>query len=635
MSAFAALYYLDGRPLEPATLESMLRPLKRRGPHGDGIWTGDAVGLGHSALLTTPEAHTEQQPLTRGSLRITADVRLDNRAELLTELGGDPTRGDAALILDAYRKWETECASRLLGDFAFFVWDADERRGFGARDHLGVKPFYYHRQAGKIFACGSDPAAILAVPDVPRVVNESRVADYLVPIMEGSDKTSTFYRDIFRLPPAHSLVVTRERIQISRYWQVDSTKELRLSSDEEYTDAFREIFTAAVSSRMRSAGTVGIMLSGGLDSCAVAGVARASSNTAAGLTTYSCLKRNADDCPETEYVSAMLAGDETSHRILFDDQLDGASALLEEHLNTADDLFDFADIPLLAYQAAQKDGVQVMLDGVDGDVVAAANALYLIEFSRQGHYGRFLSSIPQYARYYGLTPLQQAALLWQQGIKPLVKERLPASLVARRETRQTENNDLDWNGGLLQDSLIGQEFAEQVGLREKLSTITGDTRWGQRTFRENDALTLSAPIIQAALERYDRLAASRSIESRHPFFDKRVVEFCLSLPLEIKQADGWAKAVVRRATAGLVPDLIRWRRHSASNLNMHFFAEWIKPHAPAMADQVRSGLKEITPYVNHAKLSDALTGVPVVASQPESLWKIYQALRLLLWLRRN
>lgn len=635
MSAFAALCYLDGRPVEPATLMRMLAPLKRRGPHGDCISTDAEVGLGHSLLHTTPESVTEGQPLTQGGLTITADVRLDNRGELLAELGGDPVRGDAALILDAYRKWGTDCPSRLLGDFAFFVWDGNEQRGFGARDHLGARPFYYHRQPGKIFACASDPAAILAAPDVQRIVHESRIADYLVPILEGSDKTSTFYRDIFRLPPAHTLVITREQMRVSSYWQVDPTTKLHLRTDEEYTEAFREVFTSAVSSRLRSAGPVGIMLSGGLDSCAVAGVARAYDTSAVNLRTYSCLQRDPHGCPETEYVRAMLAGSPVAHQIRFDDELNGASSLLEEHLNTADDLFDFADIPLLVYGAAEQDGVQVMLDGVDGDVVAAANALYLIEYSRHSQVGRFLAGVPQYARYYGLTPLQQAALVWQQGIKPVIKERLPESWIARRRTWKHSGNELDRGDSLLHDSLISHEFADRIGLTEKLTTITGDTRWGQRAFRENDALTLGAPIIAAALERYDRLAASRSLEARHPFFDKRVVEFCLSLPLAIKQAGGWAKAVVRHATVGLVPDLIRWRRHSAANLNLHFFAEWIKPNAPAMADQVRSGLKEIAPYVNHAKLRDDLAGDPAVASQPESLWRIYQALRLLLWLRRN
>lgn len=635
MSAIAGIFYLDGRPAEPLTVESMLRPLERRGPDANGIQSEGPVGLGHAHLRTTPESFSETQPLTDQNLTITADVRLDNRKELLAILGGDPSLGDAGLLVKAYRKWGAECVSHLLGDFAFFIWDAQTQTGFAARDHFGVRPFYYHRQARRFFAFASDPAAVLTLPEVPRIVNESRIADYLVPILEGSDKTSTFYRDIFRLPPAHRLTITANSISIFKYWATDAATELQLSTDAEYSEAFRDIFTAAVADRLRSAGTVGVMLSGGLDSCAVGGVAYASSSNHAGLRAYSCLGRDADACPETEYVDALLGHCPLEHRIMYDDELHGTDALLDEHFGSSSDLFDFADIPLIVYQAAERDGVHVMLDGVDGDVVAAANALYLTEYSRHGLSRKFLRGVPQYAQYYGLSPLQGLALVWNQGVKPVIKDRLPAKVISRREQQQTRTGQLDWNSGFLRDSLINHEFAARIGLGEKLVTITGDTRWGQRESRENDAVTLNGPIIAAALERYDRLAASRSIEARHPFFDKRVVEFCLSLPLSVKQAGGWAKSIVRDATKGTLPEQIRWRRHSPSNLNMQFFSALMRSREAALRETLRSGLKEIAPYVNHGTLSDALAEGSVVASQPESLWKLYQALRLLFWLRRN
>lgn len=635
MSAIAGIFYLDGRPVAPLTVENMLRPLERRGPDGNGFQTQGSVGLGHAHLRTTPESFNETQPLTDQNLTITADVRLDNRRELLAILGGDPALGDAELALKAYRKWGAECASHLLGDFAFFVWDAETQTGFAARDHLGVKPFYYLRQAGRLFAFASDPAAIRPIPEIPNAINESRIADYLVPILEGSDKTSTFYRDIFRLPPAHRLTITANSIRVSKYWTTDAATELKLNSEAEYSEAFRDTFTAAVADRLRSASTVGVMLSGGLDSCAVAGVAYASLANRAGLRTYSCLGRDAEACPETEYVDALLGHCPLEHRVIYDDELYGSDALLDEHFGSSSDLFDFADIPSIVYQAAERDGVHVMLDGVDGDVVAAANALYLMEYSRQGQSRNFLRGVPQYAQYYGLSSLQELALVWNQGVKPLIKDRLPAKVISRRQQQQTRTGRLDWNSGFLRDSLIGHEFAARIGLDEKLITITGDTRWGQRKSRENDAVTLNGPIITAALERYDRLAASRSIEARHPFFDKRVVEFCLSLPLSVKQAGGWGKSIVRHATKGTLPEQIRWRRHSPSNLNMQFFSALMRSREAEMKETLRSGLKEIAPYVNHGTLSDALAEGSAVASQPESLWKLYQALRLLIWLRRN
>lgn len=638
MSAFAGIYYLDGRLAEPSRFEAMLRPMERRGPDGIQVWTGGPVGLGHGELYTTPESLHEKQPhlVENGRWAIVADLRLDNRAVLLTQLGADASSSDAALALSAYRKWGPACAEHLLGDFAFAIWDRATRTIFGARDHLGLKPFYYHRQAGRSFVFGSDPSALLTVTDVPRQINEARIADYLVPELEGSDKTSTFYREIFRLPPAHTISVSPTEIQVRAYWALDAAKELRLDREEDYSEAFREIFAEAVNCRLRSAGPVGAMLSGGLDSAAVVGFA--SHRGSPELKTYSCLRRDASRCCETQFVNAVVRSSKVEATSIYDDEVGQLDQLVEDHFAAGTDLFDFADIPLIAYDRASRDGIRVMLDGVDGDVVTAANAIYLTEVARKGNTRAFLSAASGYADYYGLSRASAAGLIWEQGIKPKVKARLPES--AREGWRQLRGQTgaagpLHWNGAILGASLIDLEFAERIGLAEKLSTLNGDTRWGDRSSRENDAQTLNAPFVTAAIERYDRLAASRSIEARHPFFDKRVVEFCLALPLEIKQSGGWAKMIVRRAAERLVPDEIRWRRHSQANLNQHFFVSLMGPGREQMVSIVRNGLKELSGYVNHSKLSEALAENSVGASHPHSLWNVYQALRLLVWLRRQ
>jgi asparagine synthase (glutamine-hydrolysing) len=638
MSGFAGIVYLDGRPVVPAVVEEMVRPLARRGPHGSNVWTNSSAGLGHAALHATPETLHEQQPLVdpTGRWVITADLRIDNRDELIDALDlNEPAITDAQLALDAYRKWGSACVDHLLGDFALVIWDRTERTLFGARDHLGIKPFYYHHQHGRMFVCGSDPDALLAVPEVPRRINESRIADFLVPALEGSDKTSTFYQEIFRLPAAHYITVSPVEMRIRNYWAPDPARELRFARDEEYTEAFREIFGGAVRNRMRSDGPVAVMLSGGLDSAAVAGFAAESEPT--GLKTYSCLLRDAGECVETPYVHAMtdhLAGEA---KFIFDDELDGLSALVDDHFNRSNDLFDFADIPLVVYDGAKDDGVHVVLDGVDGDVVAAANALYLTEYARAGHARGFVAATSGYANYYGFTRRATVGLWWEQGVKPLIRPRLPDAWREqwRKGRSPGEGDNLHWDHELLKDSLIGHEFAEQIGLAEKLITVTGDTEWGDRPFRENDAITLNAPIISAALERYDRTAASRSIEARHPFFDKRVVEFCLALPLAIKEQGGWAKSIVRRASAGLIPDEILWRRHANSNLNTEIFVRLMNSRRDQMVETIRTGLKEISGHVNHACLSEALDAVSAGTTRSDPVWKVYQAIRLLYWLRRN
>jgi asparagine synthase (glutamine-hydrolysing) len=177
LSAIAGLVRLDDQPVDPAEPAAMRARLAHRGPDGGGDWHGGPAGLTHCLLRVTPESLSEQQPLASSERIITADARLDNRAELCAALGRpDAGQPDAALILAAYERWGAACAEHLLGDYAFAIWDSAERTLFCARDYIGFKPFYYH--AGPhLFAFATELKALFALPDVPRRLNEVRVAD--------------------------------------------------------------------------------------------------------------------------------------------------------------------------------------------------------------------------------------------------------------------------------------------------------------------------------------------------------------------------------------------------------------------------------------------------------------------------
>src|SRR5262249_8962588 len=146
-----------------------------------------------------------------GRLAITADARIDNREELIAalELTGRPSEAiaDSRLILAAYERWAERCPERLLGDFDFAIWDGRRPAFVCARHTFAVRPFYYFR-SNRLFAFASEIKALLCLSQVPRRLNEVKVADYLAPGPE--DETLTFYQEIFRLPPGHSLAVSRD-----------------------------------------------------------------------------------------------------------------------------------------------------------------------------------------------------------------------------------------------------------------------------------------------------------------------------------------------------------------------------------------------------------------------------------------
>ena len=312
MSGIAGFYHLDGRPADRADLGQMIASMAHRGPDGQRVWCIGPIGLGHLQLRTTPESLGENQPFIdhRLNLAITADLRIDNRNELIAKLGLTQNTGsqlsDSQLVLAAYAAWEEDCPNKLLGDFAFVIWDGRRKEFFCARDHFGVKPLYYY-SSEKVFAFASEIKALFQLAEVPRRLNELRIADHLAGVF--ADKESTFYRGILRLPPGRCLRVGRERTKAFSYWSLDPSAEIRLSSDKEYALAFREIFEEAVRCRLRSAFPAGAMLSGGLDSSSITCVARRLLNATSPdqLSTFSTVFDEVTQCDERRYIDSVLA----------------------------------------------------------------------------------------------------------------------------------------------------------------------------------------------------------------------------------------------------------------------------------------------------------------------------------------
>ena len=198
MSGICGLFSLDKAPVAEDDIQAMSAMLGRRGPDRTGVYCDGSIALAHMLLATTPESGFEQQPLEHreSGCVVSADVRLDNRTELLGKLGlhaRQSTIGDAELLLLAYLEWGEQCLAHVLGDFAFAVWDPRQKSLFCARDHFGMRPLYYHEQPGKHFFFASEPRAILVLPQVPYRLNRGRIADFLVPSLQWIDYTSTFF----------------------------------------------------------------------------------------------------------------------------------------------------------------------------------------------------------------------------------------------------------------------------------------------------------------------------------------------------------------------------------------------------------------------------------------------------------
>src|SRR5258708_4301783 len=181
MSGIVGIVNLDGAPVESRLLKAMTDHLAVRGPDAQSMWIDGNVGFGHAMLRTTWESEREHQPFSLdGQIWITADARIDDRENLVEKLvakGQEVTSAapDVELILHAYHAWGEQCVEHLLGDFAFAIWDGHLRRVFCARDHLGIRPFYYFL-SGKTFVFSNTLNCVRRHPDVTAKLNELAVS---------------------------------------------------------------------------------------------------------------------------------------------------------------------------------------------------------------------------------------------------------------------------------------------------------------------------------------------------------------------------------------------------------------------------------------------------------------------------
>jgi asparagine synthase (glutamine-hydrolysing) len=553
VSGIVGMFWRDGRPVDNSALARMLQAMHYRGPDGSTTWSEGALGLGHLMLRSTPESREEKLPKSNMTNRliITADARIDNRDELLAGLavttGGRQAVDDSDLILLAHQRWGEGAPEKLIGDFAYCIWDRFEKALFCCRDAFGVRPLYYYLSE-KIFAFASEIRPLMELDEVPRRLNEVMVADYLIGMED--DQAITFYKGIFRLPPAHFIIVGPSRVRICRYWSPDLSQELRLSSDEEYAQAFRDLFVEAVRCRLRSAYPVATTLSGGLDSSSVTCVARdllrAEKNEP--LRTLSMVYDQVQECDEREFIDVVVAQGGVEPFYLPSDR---ATPLPYFGLTSHDDHDDPFDAPnsfLISGLAKLSDlKIRVALDGFDGDNTVSHGYAYWPELAYKGKVVTMLREVRALSKRQNRSFLD---LLWRKAVRPLTPARVRTTwrLLGGYGNRPWPKH-----------SLISLEFAERTGLAERYREVCSYYLKPLHDAREDHCHSLLSGGLTHHLESTNKILARFSIEPRHPFFDRRLVEFCLVIPHVQKISNGWTRLVFRRAMAGILPEEIRWR----------------------------------------------------------------------------
>ena len=539
-----------GAAVDPGTLGSMVAAMTHRGPDGSGHWIDGEVGLGMRRLAIVDVAGGEQ-PLSNedGGVRVVFNGEIYNHQDLRRWLAGRghrlASRTDGEVIAHAYEELGERFVERLDGIFAIALWDTRNRRLVLARDALGVKPLYIHRDgAGLSFA--SELKALLRHPRVPRRLDLRALDEHLT--FRFTPAPRTLLDGVEKLEPATTLVLCAGRATRRRHWDAAGLPR-RDVCFQGAADELRDRFELAVQRQMMSDRPIGAMLSGGIDSAAVVAMMAHSSSQ---VKTFTVGFEGGGDADETGLAreTAALFGTDHAEIILpasdFARDLEGVVEQLEEPVATS------SAIGFRAVSRLASTSVPVLLSGQGADEMLAG-------YWR--HVGEWLAS----------PALGAAARLRLDGPLARLAERTTSPRLERglRAVRHPDplarfmniyavftedQKDLLYRPQLREFLAASEEQPSDCVDRHRVRVLDRDPL-GQM-LHVDTRLWLPDDLLLVG----DKMSMAESVEMRVPFLDRELVEFIESLPTKYKLRRGQRKAVLKRAMRGVLPARIIHRR---------------------------------------------------------------------------
>ncbi len=517
-------------------LKDMSNAIINRGGDVENQWVTKGVGLFNKLLWTTPESKIEILPLhiPAHQCTLTADARIDNRYELIKILGlqqRDPAKlTDSELILQSYLKWNEACVEYLIGDFSFAIWDEREQKLFCARDHLGIKPFYYYSDKNSfIFASQIDAVHIGA--NLKKEI-DANILKQFYEFKMLSCKNSMF-KNIKRLGAGHTLVFQNGTLHTHRYWFPEKIKLNKSLTLNEAVTGFTTLLNRAISDRMRSAYPIGCEVSGGLDSSSVLTLAakiETKQNLYAFANVYGDLA-----CDESSYIQDVV------NKLGIDPILTQANEMDFNHYNLNMAYSIGKDWPAKGafldafgeFEEAQKRGVRVVLTGHGGDAVAEGQYDMLSDY----FVGRHFDRLYQFYKRHGLNWRFVKRFM----IIPFLSPKIKGFIYFLRGRSPTEEESVYINC-LSEEKMHYHSFVQKKELEILLCPST------QFWFESNP---------------YVQFGEYHKIEYRHPFFDKRLVEFMLALPPWYKYDGKTTKIIIRESMKEILPHSVLSRKDKA------------------------------------------------------------------------
>ena len=545
MTAVAGFWSFDGRPV----LEPVRRILKAQSAYGSlsACIHDEILGLGRNLYQVLPEDRFDHGPISRGQHKLVADVRLDNRCELGRLVDMSDTRlstiSDAALLFECLLKLGYAATNHLVGEFAFAWWDEKKRRLALGRDILGHRPLYFHRGRG-FFAFSTMPSGLHALSEVPYAFDPEFMAESLA-LFPRLDRR-THFLGIERVRPGHLLLVDAHTEQERRYWN-PAPATTRRRDPREYGDELRHLVDTAVGAQLRGANdTVATHLSCGLDSSIVTSSA-ALQFTGNRILAYTAAPASDFDGP----VPSGAIGDErdgaaaaarlypnVDHVVVESSQASPLEALEREHFYHQQPVANLENAVWgrAMIRDAHARGINVLLTGVVGNLTATyAGMEHLAWLVGRG---RVIKAV--------ITSKSLAAngVPWRTLAAHLLGPFLPhRAWSAAAKLR-------GWVTDLRDYTAVSPSAVQNLKERARQLAFDLTYRPSQDPFRSRLAAYASCD----GGNYFKGVLAEWGVSVREPLADRRIIDFCLSVPSEEFLLDGFPRSLARRAFAERLPD---------------------------------------------------------------------------------
>lgn len=586
MNVIAGVCRLDGGPLDRSVVSRIGGAAQSLVSCRRESWVNGSVGLvcatvgsdGPSPVRS--EASSESQ---RGC-HLVLDGRLDNRKELIADLqryGVGVESSDVELTLGAYEAWGDDCASRLIGDFAFGLWDGARRRLLCVRDPLGVRPLYVCVH-DDVVCFASQLRQVLAAFSRTPAFDLEFVADRVVHGVDRADSECTPYRGVSRLKPGHRLIGESGRVRVERYWKWFPQGNADGRCHRDYVEQFQVTFSEAVACRMTGPGKVWSDLSGGLDSSSIVSVA-VQADDKLRLPTVSVLFGESTLSDEREWSSVVAEahGVEAHH-------IDGDVHHPFSRLREAVEYWEEPHAAAAFFAVHEQYGrllagarLPILLTGIGAEAVVLSKRqmpVHLADLLRDGRVGRFWRELDQWQRVLRM-PLSN--LVWRYCLRPLASRPLV---------------DYDWAPET--HDWIERSFARRWGLngRARRAGMPSTCRDVADQWHVEAIGRITGFLLRGYLE--------KACDIRYPFLHRPLVELALAIPWSLKAMPGEPKSLLRRAMRGVLPERVRQRKQDAST--GHAVYRGLRKEWAALEGIVASSMLVDLGVVNRARLQHAL-----------------------------